>query len=330
MNTLESLKEDFRNIGIKVGDTLFLRISYKAVGEVEGGPMTFLKALHEVVGEDGTIILTAFPKRHISQLRFFHRKEIYSYENPPYSTTGIMSVMATSYPGALLSRKLEFPFVVIGKQASYLTQAHTHEKSGYWLLEEAIEKFNCKCLRVGGKEFTGTTHIAFTNGLRKTGNYQKKPKYGLYLLENGKRMWYDTENTIFCYAAFHKTKANILIERKKEGRIGNGNAIITDMRETLKKEEEYITHNMSQMLCEDKDCLLCRVSFSFSDSNSWLYLTYQLTHLLRGDIKNAIRNIRNLFFILFFQKNKCNNHFICELTFKYFRINYLNINVACL
>ena len=43
--------------------------------EVEGGPMTFLKALHEVVGEDGTIILTAFPKRHISQLRFFHRKQ---------------------------------------------------------------------------------------------------------------------------------------------------------------------------------------------------------------------------------------------------------------
>ena len=142
MITLESLKEDFRNIGIKVGDTLFLRISYKSVGEVEGGPMTFLKALHEVVGEEGTIILTAFPKKHISQLRFFHRREVYSEEKPPRSTTGIMSVMATSYPGALLSRKLEFPFVVIGKHANYLTQMHTHEKRGYGLLEEAIEKFN--------------------------------------------------------------------------------------------------------------------------------------------------------------------------------------------
>lgn len=304
MITLESLKEDFRNIGIKAGDTLFLRISYKAVGKVEGGPMTFLKALHEVVGEEGTIILTAFPKRHISQLRFFHRKEVYSYENPPHSTTGVMSVMAASYPGALLSRKLEFPFVVIGKQANYLTQAHTHEKRGYWLLEEAIEKFNCKCLRVGGMEFTGTTHIAFTHGLCATKNYQNLPKYGLYLLENDKIKWIDTENTAFCYSAFFRNKIDIPIEKKLEGRVGDGFAIVTDMGETLKKEEEYITHNISRMLCDNKDCLLCRCSYSFSDSNACRYFVHQISHLCGGHVKVALYNIHKLLCYVFFSRKQ--------------------------
>ncbi len=305
MITLESLKEDFRNIGIKTGDTLFLRISYKAVGKVEGGPIVFLKALHEVVGEEGTIILTAFPQKYITQLRFFHRKNVYSYEKPPRSTTGVMSTIAMSYPGALLSRKLEFPFVVIGKHANYLTQTHTHEKSGYWLLEEAIGKFNCKCLRVGGEEFTGTTHIAFTRGLRTTRSYQKKPKYGLYLSENSKTQWFDTDNTIFCHSAFFKNKINMTIEKKREGQVGNGYAIVTDMRETLYKEEEFITRNMSQMLCDNKDCLLCRVSYSFSDSNAWQYFCRQIRHLfIKGEMKNAILNIRNLLYYVAFAKRQ--------------------------
>lgn len=300
MITLESLKEDFRNIGIKTGDTLFLRISYKAVGKVEGGPIVFLKALHEVVGEEGTIILTAFPKKYITQLRFFYRKSVYSYEKPPRSTTGVMSIIAMSYPGALLSRKLEFPFVVIGKHANYLTQMHTHEKRGYWLLEEAIEKFDCKCLRVGGEAFTGTTHIAFTRRLQMTGNYQKIPKYGLYLLENGKVKWYATENTVFCPPAFFKCGINILIDEKREGQVGNGYAIVTNMRETLKKEEEYIAHDMSQMLCDNEDCLTCRVSYSFSDSNAWRYFVCQLLHLFHGRINLALHHLYELFIYMCF------------------------------
>ena len=131
MITKESLKEDFYRIGIKEGDTLFLRISYKAVGKIEGGPMVFLQALHEVIGEDGTIILTAFPQKYIRQLRFFHRKEVYSYENPPKPTTGVMPIMAMSYPGVKISRKLEFPFLVIGKHAEYLTNSRIYRHNAY-------------------------------------------------------------------------------------------------------------------------------------------------------------------------------------------------------
>lgn len=304
MITKDSLKEDFRNLGIKEGDTLFLRISYKAVGKIEGGPMVFLEALHEVIGEEGTIILTAFPKKYIRQLRFFHKKEVYSYENPPKPTTGVMSIMAMSYPGARISRKLEFPFVVIGKHAKYLTNSHTHDKRGYWLLEEAINKFNCKCLRIGGEGFTGTTHIAFTKVLEETGNYQVKPKHGLYLKEGNNTVWYDAENTIFCHTAFLEANAKYIypsIIQKIEGSVGNGHAVLTSMLETLKKEEEFIRKDITKMLCHNTDCLLCRVSFSFSDSNYIAYFSKQLARICKGDdIRESVCNIRNLFSNMFF------------------------------
>lgn len=297
MITKDSLKDDFRNIGINAGDTLFLRISYKAVGKIEGGPINFLKALHEVVGEAGTIILTAFSQKHIRQLRFFHRKEIWSYENPPKPITGVMPVIAMTYPGARVSRKLEFPFIVIGKHAEYLTNSHTHEKRGYWLLEEAIKKFDCKCLRVGGEWFTGTTHIAFTNVLEETGNYQKKPKYGLYIKEKNMIRWYDAENTIFCHEALIANVKSIFpyIVNKNEGTIGNGHAILINMMEILKREENFMRHDISSMLCNNKDCLLCRVTFSFSDSNPVAYFLRQLAHICKGkNIKISVRNIRTL------------------------------------
>lgn len=303
MITRESLVRDLFSLGVKSGDTLFLRISYRAIGKVEGGPKIFLDALMDVVGECGTIILTAFPKKYISQLRFFHRKEVYSYNNPPKSTTGAMSAVAMAYPSARLSRKLEFPFVVIGKNAEYLTNSHTHEKRGYWLLEEAIKKFDCKCLRIGGEEFTGTTHIAFTNALKATGQYQKKPKYGLYLKDDNGIKWYDADNTIFCHSAFFKANSEYIfphIVNKKESLVGNGHAVLTSMRETLQREEEYIRHDISSMLCDNKDCLLCRVSFSFSDSNTWSYFVRQLSRLFHGNRKAALHNIRSLCYNVFF------------------------------
>ena len=296
MITKDSLKDDFCNLGIKEGDTLFLRISYKAVGKIEGGPMVFLEALHEVIGEEGTIILTAFPKKYIRQLRFFHKKEVYSYENPPKPTTGVMPVMAMSYPGARMSKKMECSFVVLGKHSKYLTEQHTHDKSDYWLLETATRELNSKCLRIGGKKFTGTTHIAFSRALEKTNNYQRVPYKGLYLKENNKIEWNDSIHSVFCPDAFFSMCDKYLWPNIKfnKGKVGEGEAILTDMNETLAAEEEYISNNVSIMLCDNKDCYICRTTYSFSDSNLFKYLVYQVKSLLlsRKDKKTIIRKIK--------------------------------------
>ena len=282
MITKDSLKEDFRNLGVKEGDTLFLRISYKAVGKIEGGPMVFLKALHEVIGENGTIILTAFPDLHTKQYFFFHKKIFTSKENPAKPRTGILPVFALAYPDAKISEKLEFPFVVIGKQAGYLTTMHTHEKDPYWLLEEAIEKFGCKCLRVGGKEFTGSTHIALTRVLLKTGNYQKKTCKGIYAKEGGKIKWYDVKGSFFCYNAFLSKSKNYVWNHvnRLESKVGNGDGVLTDMHETLYYEEKYMNNDIHNLLCDDPNCFTCRISYSFSDDTKWNFFSESLVNYL--------------------------------------------------
>ena len=49
MITFDSLRNDLKMLGVSSGDLLFLRISYKAIGRVEGGPKTFVDALLDVV-----------------------------------------------------------------------------------------------------------------------------------------------------------------------------------------------------------------------------------------------------------------------------------------
>ncbi|WP_044300445.1 AAC(3) family N-acetyltransferase [Bacteroides fragilis] len=72
MITFDSLRNDLKMLGVSSGDLLFLRISYKAIGRVEGGPKTFVDALLDVVGKEGTIVVTAFPSRYSSFMRFFY------------------------------------------------------------------------------------------------------------------------------------------------------------------------------------------------------------------------------------------------------------------
>lgn len=300
MNTVilsqKDIEKDLLKLGVKSGDTLFLRVSYKAIGKIEGGPVAFIKALEEVVGKDGTIIMTAFPKKYIRQLRWFHKSKVFSKDNKPKPTTGIIPVLAMSLPESKVSEKLEFPFIAIGKHAEYLTTNHTHDKTGYWLLEEAIKKYGCKCLRVGGEPFVGSTHIAFDEVLEEKGFYQTKLKYGLYLEENGERKWFDTPNTVFCRPGIKSYVGKIVDASKiSEGHIGNGYAILTDMQASLAKELELFRNDIRITLCDNPDCMDCRTSFTFSDETNWIYFKRQFLHLFTKNSRNALRNIYALF-----------------------------------
>ncbi len=300
MNTKNSIKEDLIRLGVEQGDTLFLRISYKSIGVIDGGPKTFLDALVDVVGENGTIILTAFPIRYINKLKMFHRKDAVCATERPKSHTGAMSNVAMAYPGAKISKRVDFPFVVIGKHASYLTDNHTYGKNGYWLLEEAITKFNCKCLRIGGLPFIGTTHMSLSHVLQETGQYQMAPVYGLYVKDGSRLTWRENLNVVFCPTAFESYLKEIIEKITiQEGRVGDGYAIITDMNESMRLEEQLFRDNIKDILCDDPNCWICRSSFSFSDSTRIHFLLMQIIKHFKGDIKLSRSKFRSLLELLF-------------------------------
>ncbi len=290
--TQRQIASEIKNLGIQEGDTLFLRVSYKAIGPLEGGPITFIKALESVIGDEGTIIMTAFPHKHVRQLRWFYRKDVYSKDNIAKPVTGIIPTLALTLPESRISEKLEFPFIVIGKQANYLTSQHTHEKYGYWLLQEAIEKFNCKCLRIGGEPFLGSTHIAFDDIFKEKGYYQKKLMYGLYLYENGRKIWREQPGTVFCREGFKNYVSDIVaVSLLSKGMVGDGDAYLTDMKKSLIKEKELFANNISITLCNNPNCLYCRTSFTFSNDKGVHFLGRQIKRIFSKNYKQAIISI---------------------------------------
>lgn len=304
MITYDDLVNDIKSLGIKDGDTLFLRVSYKAIGKSENGPKTFLDALLDVIGENGTLILTIFPKKYPLIFKFFCRNKISSEGNLRESRTGVMPKFALKYPFAMVSKKLTRPFVVIGKHAKYLTENHTNEKEGLWLLREALEKFDSKCLRIGGDSLTGTTHLALDDMLRKYNYYQTCLLVGLYVKENDEVKWQADTGSQFCRRGFRKIYDQLIYPNvsKIEGKIGNGYAIVTKMRDTIEKEREIFYENPKKILCDDPNCVKCRTTFSFSDRSNGKFIINQFIKLKPSIIRISLFRIMTVILNVFWGK----------------------------
>ena len=57
--TRKKLAQDFTNLGIEKGDTLFIHSSFKSLGPVDGAG-TVISALEAAVGQDGLILMPTF------------------------------------------------------------------------------------------------------------------------------------------------------------------------------------------------------------------------------------------------------------------------------
>jgi aminoglycoside 3-N-acetyltransferase len=57
LNTVQTLMHDFRAVGVQPGMTLVVHTSFKAIGEVSGGPVAVILALEGLLGEAGTLVM---------------------------------------------------------------------------------------------------------------------------------------------------------------------------------------------------------------------------------------------------------------------------------
>ena len=296
MNTRQSLVLDLKNIGIQQGDALFLRISYKAVGKTEGGPQTVIDAIMDCIGPEGTIIAAAFPQRQ--SFRYLSKKKIYKPgEN---LTTGIIPKLLSKMPGARFSTHPTSPFVCIGNLAKELTDNHTPMKHNFALIENAIELSSPKCLRIGGSVLVGTTHIAFSEGLKRNHQYHlRKPEGIYYQSDDGKWKFQYQEMSFFCKEGYENF-CNSHIYTDPEalvgiGYVGQGEAFLTDMRKTLEIEKKLIIPDPQILLCNNPECLHCRSAYSYSEYSPMLFIFKLLGMKIQGNYTRGHfwRDIRN-------------------------------------
>lgn len=302
MITRESLVEDLKSIGIKAGDMLLVKASYRSVGKVEGGPKTLVDAILDVVGSEGTVVTVAFAPRVVSWKRYFVKnKYTYTKKSPTY--TGAFNTAFIKYPNALRSENPLQPYAAIGKYAKELIDNYKIDSPPYELLKIMSEKYHAKNLQIGGNVIgVGTTHISLRDAMRENGYYQRLPKGGIYyMLDNGKRKWMESNESIFC-AVGHRNLYPYYISEGgilAQGKIGNADSLVSDMYTTLQIERKLFNENIGIILCNDPLCLKCRLSFPFSNGK---YIDMIRNILKVKGVKIKLVYFESLFKYIFFSK----------------------------
>lgn len=299
------LVKGLRNLGIKSGDVIFLRISYKSIGKTENGPKDIIDSILEVIGNEGTIVAATYPKLRPTRLKWFYKNPTYNRTDHSISVyTGAISSTILKYPTVMSSENPTVMFSAIGKYAKTLTDNYKIDKKPYHILLEMVENYDAKCLRVGGQTLTGTTHLALADAFSHHNAYQRKVHSGIYVLDkNGNKIWIDTRhNTTFCYTMFNQFYNDNFRQKDcviAEGKIGLGNAVLTSMQKTYKVEKDMFLKDIDNLTCNNAECLTCNLTYSFSKSNRIKFLFNQFFYLFSvKKRKIARKNIKRYMQIL--------------------------------
>ena len=88
------LIEALNNVGISNGDTLFIHSSADWFRNLEGGPMKVIQLLRDAVGEDGTLVMPAFPLTGMA--KEYLDREKFDVKRSPSQMGLITEVFSTS------------------------------------------------------------------------------------------------------------------------------------------------------------------------------------------------------------------------------------------
>lgn len=266
MLTKNDLVTQLINLGLKEGAIANVKVSLKSIGQIEGGAKTLVEAILEVIGEDGTLVCDSFNPEIYSFQRFFKKKNIVSRYSKSYAGAFVNAVV--NYPGSYRSNHPLQAFSSIGKHAKELTESFTKDSTPYGFLKQ-IASMGAVNLRIGNKVVgVGTTHIAIID----MGFEQKNLSSGAYYRDvDGKVKFYRNHWASGCNTGFntlfhHYEEGDAIISN---GRIGEANALITNMQKTLDIERELFRKDSTAFFCDDPGCISCSFNWKHSKYTFW-------------------------------------------------------------
>ncbi|MBH0208528.1 MAG: AAC(3) family N-acetyltransferase [Nitrospira sp.] len=120
--TQQKIVTTLKNLGLSPGDLVCVHSSFSSLGYVEGGPGTFIKALEEVVGSTGTIMMPTFSMTG-SMLSYLESGEIYDIRKTP-SKVGALTETFRNWPGVTRSLHPTNSVAAKGRLAHDLLSGH--------------------------------------------------------------------------------------------------------------------------------------------------------------------------------------------------------------
>lgn len=281
MITEKRLVEDLKLAGVPEGCLLHLKVSLKAIGKVDGGAETVLNALLKAVGPLGTLVIDSFTSSYPLPLNDQHSKIISTKDSPSYA--GALANVMIKHPDSVRSKHPIQRFTAIGPLAHELMDKHTPESGGYDVLDRMAE-MDALNLSIGKNTVgVGTTHVA----IEKMGFAKKRSAMGVhYLKEDGTTGLFEVNWNGGCGRGFPKFLP--LYEQKgflKWIKVGEADAILTNMKGTLAVEIEKLSEDPSFYFCDDPTCKDCRLNWEHSSGSFLKVKYYSMLSVLKNKFK---------------------------------------------
>jgi len=281
--TRERLIHDLTSLGVRRGDLLNVKVSMSSIGYVVDGAHALIDALIKVVGPEGTIVTDSFVPVYPLPLSKQNAARVVDRYTPSYA--GALANAMIHRPEAYRSRHPVQKFVAIGAQAHDLMLQHTPDSYAYEVLRVMAQERGGRNLKIGSDAKVvgvGTTHVAI--GL--LGFRQHRPRAGVnyYDYETGEIRTFERNWSGACAAGL----ANFLPLYQKagavlhEGRVGNAESKITDMKLTLEVELQALREAPTFFMCDNPACKECRLTWEFSTGSRLNYLVHHQIRLLKS------------------------------------------------
>ena len=253
MYSIDELANDFRKLGIQVGDTVMLHASVRAVGEVAGGPDAIHLALKSVLTSEGTLMMYANCPRYYDEVgrgNLTIEQERDLREKLPVfdpltarsdRDNGTLVEFLRTYPDSRVNHHVA-RFVFWGKQTEHLTST---QPWNYALgADSPLERF----LKLDGKiVLLGSDHdaVTFLHYVEHIADFPEKriARYQVPVVENGCRVWrameeFDTScdgvHANWPDRFFAKIVDSLLTKARNNGaRVGNALTYILSAHELL-------------------------------------------------------------------------------------------------
>jgi aminoglycoside 3-N-acetyltransferase len=203
MHSRQQLTDDFRALGIGVGDTVMVHASVRAVGEVAGGPDQIHLALKDALTPEGTLMMYASCPAYVDEvgrgnLRPEQEREVLE-KLPAFDAStarcqrdnGALVELLRTFPGSAVNDHVA-RFVVWGKHAAYLISKQPWNYA--FGKESALERF----VELSGKIILlGSDHdtVTFLHHAEHIVDIPDKrvSRFKVPVTENDTRVWREME-----------------------------------------------------------------------------------------------------------------------------------------
>ncbi len=253
----KQLISDLSALGVTPGDHLAIGMSLKKIGIIQGGVETFIDAVLEAIGENGTVMANTYTANcRLSDVRFIPNDRVFDACNTP-ANTGVFAEALRQRPQSLRSRHPITSVAAVGKLARYLTASH-NENAPCYSPYSRLAEVRGKSLYIGiGDNLVGLRHEAqYLAGLLTVVPLKRG---AVYLDAEKNTKLFRLRDMGGCTTRLPEL-VSILRERRLiiEGVIGKARALLVNTNESLPLMAGLLREKPSRNLCRDITCLWCR------------------------------------------------------------------------